>query len=47
MQKFNKMDPSKKYLITIVSNCGRGYIETIIPKIEISNYITDYIVIMR
>ena len=34
---------SKKYLITIVSNCGRGYIETIIPKIGISNYITDYI----
>lgn len=34
---------SKKYLISIVSNCGQGYIETILPKIEILDCIDDYI----
>ena len=34
---------SKKYLISIVSNCGDGYIETILPKIEIIDYVSDYL----
>ena len=34
---------SKKYLISIASNCGHGYIETILPKIEIKDYVDDYI----
>lgn len=33
---------SKKYLISIASNCGYGYIETILPKIEIKDYVDDY-----
>lgn len=34
---------SKTYLITIVSNCGPGYIEIILPQIEIEKYVKDYI----
>lgn len=34
---------SKNYLISIASNCDYGYIETILPKIEIKDYVDDYI----
>ena len=34
---------SEEHLIGIVSNCGPGYIEAVIPKIGISEYVTDYL----